>query len=118
MDTTKRQVSSSTTEERPLARDILYAASYWLAALRSRLGTRGLVILATAVIGGGLALNWSWVVALGIAPIVLMALPCAAMCAIGLCQGGKGKQSCSSGGSAEDEERKSAPPRSQSPDGQ
>ncbi len=117
MDTTKRQVSSATTKERPLAQDILYAVGYWLAAFRSRFGPRGLVILATAVIGGGLALNWGWVVALGIAPIVLMALPCAAMCAIGMCKGGKGKQSCSSGGS-EEEERKSGSPRSRSPDGQ
>jgi hypothetical protein len=50
-----------------------------------RLGTRGLIMLATAVIAAGLALNWSWLVAIGLAPIILAVLPCAAMCALGLC---------------------------------
>src|SRR3546814_2254480 len=32
-----------------------------------------------------LALNWSWLAAIGIAPIILSLLPCAGMCALGLC---------------------------------
>ena len=46
-------------------------------------------------IGGGLAMNWGTVVALGLAPLLLGVLPCVAMCALGMCMsGGSGK--CSS----------------------
>ena len=31
------------------------------------------------------AFNWSWLVALGIAPILVAVLPCLAMCALSLC---------------------------------
>jgi len=61
------------------------------AALRSRLGTRGLLMLGAVVIAAGLSLNWSWVVALGLAPIILSLAPCAAMCALGLCMMPKSK---------------------------
>lgn len=57
------------------------------------LGNRkALAVLAIAMTGAGLALNWSWLVAAGIAPILLALAPCAAMCALGLCMsrtGGK-----------------------------
>jgi hypothetical protein len=33
----------------------------------------------------GAAFNWSWLIAVGAAPVLLAALPCAAMCALGLC---------------------------------
>jgi hypothetical protein len=33
----------------------------------------------------GIAFNWSWLVAAGIAPILLAVLPCAVMCGLGLC---------------------------------
>jgi len=39
-------------------------------------------------IGGvvaGLALGWDWVVAAGLAPLVVSVLPCVAMCALGMC---------------------------------
>jgi hypothetical protein len=52
-------------------------------------------VLASVAIAAGLALNWSWLVAAGIAPFLLTALPCVAMCALGLCMGRKGGQSCS-----------------------
>lgn len=32
-----------------------------------------------------MVLIWSWLVALGIAPLLLALAPCAAMCALGLC---------------------------------
>lgn len=35
--------------------------------------------------------NWGWLVAAGIAPLVLSAGPCIAMCAIGLCMQGEKK---------------------------
>jgi hypothetical protein len=37
------------------------------------------------VLGSGLVLNWSWLVAIGLAPIILGVLPCVAMCALGMC---------------------------------
>lgn len=46
---------------------------------------RGLTVSGIAVIAVGLALNWSWLVAAGAAPLILSLAPCAAMCALGLC---------------------------------
>jgi len=56
-------------------------------------GRRGLIVLAIVALAGGLALNWSWLVAAGIAPLLLTALPCVAMCALGLCMNRKGGRS-------------------------
>ncbi|MFN3766077.1 MAG: hypothetical protein ACK4R3_10955 [Aliihoeflea sp.] len=39
-------------------------------------------VVATAT---GVALNWNWLAAAGLAPFLLGALPCAALCALGLC---------------------------------
>jgi hypothetical protein len=72
-----------------LARDWLYALRYWL---RGRNGVIAMIVLAV-VIGG--ALNWSWLVAVGIAPLLIAVLPCAAMCALGLCMHRMGGASCS-----------------------
>lgn len=69
-----------------LPRDILYALRYYLG------GRRVLVPAAIAIVGGGLLLNWGWLVAVGAAPLLLALLPCAAMCALGMCMNhGKGK---------------------------
>jgi hypothetical protein len=55
-----------------------------------RVGRRWLWIGgAIVVVGLGLALNWSWLVAAGIAPLILGLAPCAAMCALGLCMFGR-----------------------------
>jgi hypothetical protein len=75
--------------ESSLSQDLLNAGRYYLG------GRRGFLILAGAVLAGGLALNWSWLVAAGIAPLLLTALPCVAMCALGLCMNGTGNRSCS-----------------------
>lgn len=57
-----------------------------LATIRYHLGGRpGLLALAAAVIVAGLAFNWSWLVAAGVAPLLLGVLPCVVMCALGLC---------------------------------
>lgn len=48
-------------------------------------GRRGLVLLAAVALIAGAALNWGWLVAAGVAPLLLTALPCVAMCALGLC---------------------------------
>ncbi len=57
-----------------------------VAAVRPRLhGRRALVLAAMAAAAGGLWFGWPWLVAAGIAPILLSLAPCAAMCAAGLC---------------------------------
>jgi hypothetical protein len=49
------------------------------------LSSRSLLIAAgVIVIVAGAALNWSLLVALGLAPILISLMPCAAMCALGL----------------------------------
>jgi len=80
---------SAQEPETPLARDLLFAARHYLG------GRRGLFILAGLAIAMGLALNWSWLAAAGIAPILISLLPCLAMCALGLCMNRAGSQSCS-----------------------
>ena len=40
---------------------------------------------AVGVIATALAWQWSWLVVLGVAPLLLSLAPCAAMCALGLC---------------------------------
>ena len=69
-----------------LASDILSAARYYL-------GSRfGLLAIATLALGLGAYSSWGWLVAAGIAPLLLTFAPCAAMCALGLCtMGGKSK---------------------------
>ena len=59
--------------------------------LRMPLNRRGWVLLATFPVGMGLFLNWAWLTAAGVAPILLSVAPCAAMCALGLCMKGGGK---------------------------
>ncbi len=58
----------------------------WLDFARHYLGNRW-VLLALGglvlIIGG--ALNWGWLVAAGIAPVLVAVAPCAIMCALGLC---------------------------------
>ena len=62
---------------------------------------RALMILAAVVVTvGGLALGWNWLVAVGLAPILIAMLPCVAMCAVGLCAM-KGSQTCSKSESGE-----------------
>ena len=65
--------------------------------LGPEIGERGLIVLAIGIAAGGMAMNWGWLVAVGIAPILLVIIPCAAMCALGLCMNKGGSKSCSSG---------------------
>jgi hypothetical protein len=52
-----------------------------------RLGRNRLLVggAAMALIAAGLIWQWSWLVAIGVAPLLLSAAPCVAMCALGLC---------------------------------
>jgi len=56
-------------------------------------GRRGVLLGALATVGVGLTFGWPWLAALGVAPILISLLPCAAMCAVGLCMMAKGGQS-------------------------
>lgn len=58
-------------------------------------GRRGLIVLTVLVLGAGAFFNWGWLVAVGIAPLLLALAPCAAMCALGLCMSKMGGKSCS-----------------------
>lgn len=86
----------SQSEDGSLGRDLLYALRYYLG------GRRGLLVLAGLAITAGLALNWSWLAAAGIAPILISVLPCLAMCALGLCMNRSGGKSCSTAASNSD----------------
>src|SRR5258706_9604501 len=46
---------------------------------------QGLVLLGALAVGVGLYLNWGWLVATGIAPVLVAVSPCLAMCALGVC---------------------------------
>jgi len=56
----------------------MYAARYDLG------GRRSLRILARLAVAAGLGLNWGWLAAAGITPILIGVLPCVAMRALGL----------------------------------
>jgi hypothetical protein len=63
-----------------------------MAPTRSWFSTpRGLTVAGIGVIAIGLGLNWSWLVAVGAAPLILSFAPCAAMCALGLCMNMRGQ---------------------------
>ena len=49
----------------------------------------GLVLIGLTVVAGA-ALNWNWLVAAGLLPIIVGLLPCAAMCGLHLCSGNQG----------------------------
>jgi len=53
---------------------------------------RGLILLAAVPVIAALALGWPWLVAAGIAPLLLAAAPCLAMCALGLCMMGRSER--------------------------
>lgn len=84
-----------------------FASRVWqILTLGDRLGRRiAVVIWLTAAIASGLFLGWGWLVAAGLSSIVLGLLPCAAMCALGLCAG--------SGKKCSDQTAAKAPPEAQ-----
>ncbi len=72
-------VPQSTTVEPPLWREGLSIARYYL-------GNRWVLIaLGGAALVAGIGLNWGWLVAVGLAPIILSTLPCLVMCGLGVC---------------------------------
>jgi hypothetical protein len=93
-------------QEPSLAQEWLHALRYWLG------GRRGVLALATLAIATGAALNWSWLVATGVAPLLLAVLPCAVMCGLGLCLSRMTGNSCASGTAAS---KDTAPPQALPP---
>jgi hypothetical protein len=67
------------TASASLTRDIVRACWYDLC------GWRGVLVTPAIALGTGVGPNWSWLVAPGIAPAILTALPCPVMCGAGLC---------------------------------
>jgi hypothetical protein len=53
------------------------------------------LFLILGIVATGMFFNWGWFVAAGIAPLILGVLPCAAMCALGLCMRPGKDGSCS-----------------------
>jgi hypothetical protein len=84
-----------------LAQDWLDALGYWLR------GRRGVAALIVSAVLTGAALNWSWLVAAGVVPLLLTVLPCLAMCGLGLCMSKMGGGVCSkpSNGTGDSAER-------------
>jgi hypothetical protein len=92
MTTSDTQTEVTKPSESSLGQDLLRLLRFWL---RDR---RVLIAIAVVAVVGGGVLNWGWLVAIGVAPIILAIAPCAAMCAVGLCSmnmmGKKGGASC------------------------
>ena len=70
--------NSDATAERSASR--ISATGGWIPSR-----SQALIGLAIAGVTGGAVLGWDWLVAAGLAPLILSVLPCAAMCALGLC---------------------------------
>jgi hypothetical protein len=73
-------VRSAETSDTSLRGEALYAVRYYLG---NRWALIGLIVLAAAIglyFGG-----WGWLVAAGLAPIILSTLPCLIMCGFGVC---------------------------------
>jgi len=81
--------SPETAGTTSLAQDWLYAVRYWLR------GPKGIAALILSALVIGAALNWSWLVAVGVAPLLMTVLPCAVMCGLGLCMNKMSGSSCS-----------------------
>jgi len=64
------------------------------AFMPSLVSRRGLIVMAGLVIASGLAFNWDWLVAVGMAPILIATLPCLVMCGLGLCMNRMSGGSC------------------------
>ena len=53
-----------------------------------------LLLTGSAVAVAGAFSNWDWLVALGLAPLLLSALPCLAICVLGLCMTHASRSAC------------------------
>ncbi len=77
-----------TTDVKPQAPTAASQLKGWLGR-----GPVLLLIGSAAILAGGFY-SWDWLVALGVAPLLVGVLPCVAMCALGLCMNRAGGQTC------------------------
>lgn len=80
-------IRSGEPSDASLTREALYAVRYYLG---NRWSLIGLIVFAAAIglyVGG-----WGWLVAAGLAPIILSTLPCLIMCGLGVCMMCKGQK--------------------------
>jgi hypothetical protein len=63
----------------------LLATSRPLSIARPVRSRRAIGAVALGVIAAAAVWRWSWLVAIGVAPLLLSVAPCAAMCGLGLC---------------------------------
>ena len=82
-------------------------------ALRSAIGIARprlvLGLVGIGVIAAAAAWQWNWLVAAGVAPLLLSAAPCAAMCGLGLCMHRMGGRTCAAAPSDTDAPREPQP---------
>ena len=71
---------SSAAAGRSLGRDALYAARYYLGNRWTLVALGALAVVLGLTFGGG-----GWLVAAGLAPVILSTLPCLIMCGLGAC---------------------------------
>jgi len=94
---------NSSARDTTLSQDI---GTYLRYQLRGR---RGLIAAAIVLAVPALWLGWPWLVAAGLAPLLLAAAPCAVMCALGLCM----HRAASRSGVGSSEAAEATPPQSQ-----
>ena len=70
------------------------AGSGCVSATQSRWFNSRNVLLGAAVLGlgGALFFGWDWLVAAGMASVIVAVMPCLAMCALGLCASRLGRK--------------------------
>ena len=76
--------------------DVAVPSADYQRPLIGRLGHNRFVLggVALALLAAGLAWQWSWLFAIGVAPLLLSLAPCVVMCALGLCMHRMGGGSC------------------------
>jgi hypothetical protein len=94
----------SSTSERPLGRDLSYAARYYLRNRWTLVALASLAVILGLYFGG-----WGWLVAAGLAPIVLSTLPCLIMCGLGVCMMCRGQKQSTVSRDAVDASTSTAP---------
>ena len=71
--------------EEPIRQDVSIRRLYASTVTPWFTRRRGVLILSVIVIAAGLYFNWAWLVAAGIAPVLVAVSPCLLMCALGVC---------------------------------
>ena len=87
----KKLQEGSQLQETTLGQDLSALVRHWLR------GRRGLLVIGGALALAGLGFGWSWLVALGLGPLLITVLPCLVMCGLGICMACRNGGSSSSG---------------------